>query len=84
MKKVFIDEEVDYTDEYKFWKRITDRLIMDSPSARSDLIAEYLYDRYEMIIEEFSFRGHGPVNLRSVECPEITEMFLRLKYALMP
>ena len=81
MKITFTDSEIGCTQEYKFWKYATDKLIMNSPSGRSDLIAKYLYDNYEMIIEDCMMGNrYGPLNLRSVECPDKTETFLRLKY----
>jgi len=81
----FSNSEIDQTEEYKFWRYVTNSLVMDSPLARSDLIDQYLYENYELVIEEFVIGNrYGPLHLRSVKCPEITEIFLRLKYAPMP
>jgi hypothetical protein len=78
----FSNSEVEDTKEYWFWRTVTNKLVMDSPFCRSDLIDKYLYDRYELVMEEFNHTG--PLKLRSVTCPDITEKFLRLKYASMP
>jgi hypothetical protein len=78
MKILFTDDEVERTQEYFFWKRMVHCLVYDSPSCRSDLIKKYLWDDYRLKIEQFNYPG--PLLLRSVECPESLESFLRLKY----
>ena len=83
MKIVFTNVEVESTKEYWFWRRITNNLTMESPSGRSDLVEQYLYDQYELTMEEFNDNRDRSLRLRSVKCPEITEKFLRLKYASM-
>jgi hypothetical protein len=75
----FNDADVDRSKEYVFWRQVTNWLVMESTSSRSDLIKKYLYEQYGLTLVEYVGDGNS-LKLRSIDGPDEMESFFRLKY----